>query len=166
MVPAGILVLSLGFTALGEEAGDWVYDGGSEECEGDRQSPTNIPRTGQQGIKTILNFIPIQLQKTFNLMWLPATSGLPAIEFPPLEFDHYSSAPEIMVLKNTGPQEVNSNNTSLQVSLICFSGYVVELSFAPFSPTVVPTLSGGGLAHTYNLAKVIFHWGEMAGKGT
>jgi len=117
MVPAGILVLSLGFTALGEEAGDWVYDGGSEECEGDRQSPTNIPRT-----------------------------GLPAIEFPPLEFDHYSSAPEIMVVKNTG--------------------YVVELSFAPFSPTVVPTLSGGGLAHTYNLAKVIFHWGEMAGEGS
>lgn len=52
------------------------------------------------------------------------------------------------------------------MSLICFSGYVVELSFAPFSPTVVPTLSGGGLAHTYNLAKVIFHWGEMAGEGT
>ena len=56
MVPAGILVLSLGFTALGEEAGDWVY-----ECEGDSQSPTNIPRTGQQGIEKIVNFLPLQL---------------------------------------------------------------------------------------------------------
>ena len=61
MVPAGILVLSLGFTALGEETGDWVY-----ECEGDRQSPTNIPRTGKQGIETILDFMSFQLQKTFN----------------------------------------------------------------------------------------------------
>ena len=61
MVPAGILVLSLGATALGEETGDWVY-----ECEGDRQSPTNIPRTGQQGIEKIVNFLPLQLQKTFN----------------------------------------------------------------------------------------------------
>ena len=56
MVPAGILVLSLGVTALGEEAGDWVY-----ECEGDSQSPTNIPRTGQQGSETIVNFLPLQL---------------------------------------------------------------------------------------------------------
>ena len=40
-------------------------------------------------------------------MCLPSTSGLPAVEFPPLEFDHYSSAPEIMVLKNTGPQKVD-----------------------------------------------------------
>ena len=61
MVPAGILVLSLGFTALGEETGDWVY-----ECEGDSQSPTNIPRTGQQGSETILDFMSFQLQKTFN----------------------------------------------------------------------------------------------------
>ena len=61
MVPAGILVLSLGVTALGEETGDWVY-----ECEGDSQSPTNIPRTGQQGSETILDFLPLQLQKTFN----------------------------------------------------------------------------------------------------
>ena len=61
MVPAGILVLSLGVTALGEETGDWVY-----ECEGDSQSPTNIPRTGQQGSETILNFISLQLQKTLS----------------------------------------------------------------------------------------------------
>ena len=99
-------------------------------------------------------------------MCLPSTSGLPAVEFPPLEFDHYSSAPEIMVLKNTGPQKFNFNTSVLCPWYDVFSGYVLELSFVPFSPLVVPTVSGGGLAHTYNLAKVIFHWGEMAGEGT
>ena len=81
------------------------------------------------------------------------------MEFPPLEFDHYSVAPEIMWLKNTGKIPFKKNN------IFWLSGQVLELTMVPFSPQFSPTLSGGGLSEKYKLAKIVFHWGVMSGSG-
>jgi len=88
-----------------------------QTCLGENQSPINIPRT-----------------------------GLPEIEFPTLEFVHYSIAPEKMILKNTGS--------------------VLELSFMPYRKEFSPKLSGGGLSGSYKLSKVNFHWGHTYGSGS
>jgi len=79
---------------------------------------------------------PVNIQRT----------GLQEIEYPPLEFSNYSTTPEIMMLKNTGN--------------------VLEMTINSSATEATPSISGGGLPNVYQLAKIIFHWGQTSGSGS
>merc|ERR1712227_323935 len=112
-----VCISRLWLDSLGNEQYNETDWASYQTCLGENQSPINIPRT-----------------------------GLPEIEFPALQFVHYSIAPEKMILKNTGS--------------------VLELSFMPYRKEFSPKLSGGGLSGSYKLSKVNFHWGHTYGSGS